>query len=232
MPTRRGHRIDTDALEPDEYSALREALRPEHWRVFYDLLWHSGIREGEALALYGPDIIGPERTDGPAVTVRRLKRRKVAATDNVPIPSALAADLIRLAGLGRGPVFGKNAKPYSAAAAFRALKAAARRAGLRIGKGGESSIHPHLYRHGFGRTFATLDLRGAGGGKVSPGDHLALLGAALGHAGGSTRNAEIYFRPSDREVRRAMRQAQDAMYTEPPPARQDVRRKRKRHRAG
>ena len=53
IPT--GRATDTEPLELWEYTLIMAKL-PEHWRIFYELMWQTGTRVGEVLHLSKRDI--------------------------------------------------------------------------------------------------------------------------------------------------------------------------------
>lgn len=179
----RGRTIDTEPLQPWEWEALQPHLAP-HWRLYFRVLWETGIRPGEALALKRQDLV--DTAEGPALRVQRLKtgarRDRRPQVDLVLISVELAQALRAHPGSKRrAPFF-----PHTLRAARYALAAAAANAGLR------PTLHPHLFRHGFGRRVARLPLA------PTELEHRQLLARMLGHS--STQHVGRYIRPGPEEV--------------------------------
>lgn len=175
MPQKTGQQVDVEPLQPWEYQRLLPCL-PYHWQMVGRLMWETGVRISEVLHLTKKDM------DATGIWVRRLKKRK-PQRDLIPLSSGLLADLR----VYSQQVHGQRLFPYTAAGAWYAVKQAAKAAGLR------GTIHPHLFRHGFGTEFARMDLG------LAPLEQAALLKEMLGHANIGT--TERYFRPGKAEVR-------------------------------
>jgi integrase len=179
------HPVDLEPLELWEYAAILPKL-PYHWQLVYSILWEAGIRIGEALRLKKADVV----EDG--IWVGRLKKKNgKPQRDLIPLPAPLLAALQAYAAMrpGKGGVF-----PYTTAGAWKALKLACEQAGVR------KTIHPHLFRHGFGRRVAKADLG------LSALDHLARLQAMMGHS--SPASTSRYFRPSMAETKEIFKRIQ------------------------
>jgi integrase len=142
------------ALTEDELRALLAEV-PGEWRVFFELLAHTGLRIGEAAALTWADVDFGKRR----LTVRRrLYRGRLDAPKSrygrraVPLSHGLSQALWRLRGNAPGdaPVFASRTggflEPSNVFA--RVLKPAARRAGV-------PWAHFHTLRH----TCATMLFR-------------------------------------------------------------------------
>lgn len=124
--------VDTEPLELWEYTLLMAKL-PYHWQIFYELLWQTGIRISEALAIKRDDF----QRNGVWVT---RSKRKDHPKEHLPLTVEFYNRIQRWLALShRKAVF-----PYTASATWLALKKAAKEAGVR------SSIHPHSFRHGLG----------------------------------------------------------------------------------
>lgn len=175
MPKRR---IDTNPLSEAEYSALHPYLEP-HWQLLYDVLWQTGIRVSEALALERGDLA----TDH--IVVKRLKKTD-PTYDAIPISDELLGGLRGRVNNRRRRVF-----PYTRQAAWAALRRAAGKAGIL------RDVHPHQVRHSFGRRIARSDLG------LTKLDHELVLARLLGHS--SARYVGRYTRPGDDEVREVWR---------------------------
>lgn len=186
MPRRPDQQVDLEPLELWEYSAILPRL-PYHWQLVYSIMWETGIRVGEALRLTKKDLAA----DG--IWVNRLKKKGgKTQRDLVPLPAQLLAGLQSYAALK----VGQKLFPYTTAGAWKALKLAAAQAGVR------KTIHPHLFRHAFGRRVAKADLG------LSALDQLAHLQRMMGHS--SPASTSRYFRPSMAETKDVFKRMQGA----------------------
>lgn len=125
-----GNKTDTRLIRNWEWELLEPEL-PEHWRVFYELLLQTGIRAFDALKITTRDLqdYGVYVTTGKG----KYKTRKL-----MTITATLFYQMQELARKQRTVrVF-----PYTTAAAWAALKLAARKSGVR------ETIHPNSFRHG------------------------------------------------------------------------------------
>jgi len=127
---------ETKALTQDELSALLAEL-PREWRLFFELLVHTGVRIGEAVALTWADVdCGKRRVH----VRRRLYRGRFDRPKSrygrrsVPVSQGLAQGLWRLRGTApdEAPVFPSRSGAYLDPSNLmaRVLKPAARRAGV------------------------------------------------------------------------------------------------------
>lgn len=172
---------DVEALEKWEYHLILTRLAP-HWRLFYELLWETGLRLGEALAIERDDL---ENTGVWVVSSKRQDHLRV----HTPLSPALFARL-RIQALSlKGP----RLFPFTSSAAWLALKKAASVSGVR------KTIHPHLFRHGFGRRVTHADM----GGKSAL-EQLTIAKEMLRHV--SIRSTERYIRPSKSDIADAFRE--------------------------
>ena len=142
------------ALTEDELRALLDEV-PDEWRLFFELLAHTGLRIGEAVALTWADVdFGKRRLH----VRRRLYRGRLDSPKSrygrrvVPLTETLSRKLWRLRGTAAddAPLFptrdGTPLDPSNVAA--RVLKPAARRAGV-----------PWAGFHTFRHTCATMLFR-------------------------------------------------------------------------
>ena len=123
---------DVEPLTRMEYYRLLPHL-VDHWRLFFELLWETGIRIGEALAIERKDL-----QDG-GVYITREKRAD-HLKELIPLTSLLYSR-VRIHSLGHKDV---RVFPFTSSAAWLALKKAAGKSGVR------KTMHPHLFRHGMG----------------------------------------------------------------------------------
>ena len=164
---------DVEPLELWEYTLLMAKL-PPHWQLFYQLLWETGIRVSEALKLKRHDL------ENAGVWVTRTKR-KDHPREHLPLSPVLYTRILSWLELSARRVIW----PYTASAAWLALKKACTEAGVR------QSIHPHSFRHGLGTRARQA------------GYDIAVVQRLLGHA--SIRSTERYFKATRTEVRDAAR---------------------------
>jgi site-specific recombinase XerD len=145
-------KAEIDVLSPAEVEGMISAATSVRDRALIQLLWETGCRLSEALALTHDDLIDEGR-QGRFVRVRHRARAGGAKGDSarqVPIRPALYTALRRL---GRRPdtltdrIFVTDRRragehvPLSSRQAEQALKVAAARAGI------QKRVYPHLLRH-------------------------------------------------------------------------------------
>lgn len=133
MPRPTGKPTDTEPLEEREYQALLPHLA-DHWRMFYEMLWQTGIRVNEGLSRLKTDL------DDGGVWIDREKRTAHPLRDWLPLTPELFQQIYEYCHRAhRERIF-----PFTSAGAWKALKAACVAAGIR------TTIHPHSFRHGLG----------------------------------------------------------------------------------
>ncbi len=127
-----GQLTDTEPLLQWEWDLIKPHLE-YHWQLVFEVLWETGARLGEALALTKKDL----ENNGVWVT---SEKREDHLRMHIPLSTGLYNRLSLYA------LQHKSAKlfPYSPSAAWLALKKACKEAGVR------QTIHPHSFRHGFG----------------------------------------------------------------------------------
>jgi len=169
-----GTKTDTEPLELWEYKLIISNMKEDHWRVFYQLLWDTGIRVSEALAICKKDLV----EDGVWIT---REKRADKLREILPVNTELITELTQVANKKKDA----HLFPYTKQAAWLALKQAVRATGCR------ETIHPHLFRHGFGhRAYAATK-------------DILLVQRMMGHR--STSSTEGYSKPTMAEVREAFR---------------------------
>jgi len=174
MSRHAGNPTDIQPVMAWEKALLFEQL-PEHWRNIYEMLWQTGIRISEALAVKRSDL------ENGGVWIVRTKR-KDHRRDFMPLTPEYYAKLDAIAQTQKlAHIF-----PYTAAGAWAALRLAAKKAGIR------STIHPHCFRHGMG--YRAMDATGG---------NLAMVKEMLGHL--SIRSTERYINPPLYKVQEAIR---------------------------
>ncbi len=169
--------IDLEEITALEYSLLRVHLT-EHWRLIYDIMWYTGLRISEVLALKQGDVVAT------GILVTRLKG-KGSRQDSLPLP-ATVLDQLRLYALG---IKRKTLFPFTRQRAWQVLREAAEKAHIR------RTIHPHLFRHSFGGRGGRLDLG------LTPLEHLTVLQQMLGHS--SSQSTLRYFKPRGEKIKEA-----------------------------
>lgn len=204
--------IDTDPLSLAEIRKIDEELEG-HWKVFYSALFVTGLRVGELLAIRRRDFI---LTDGGAcagIMVDRLKRRRDMPADRCPLPEEIGAAIASITPpeamaftWHKRSRTGKTLdrfSPLTQRAALKALKKAAQAAGVRLDpETEETTAHPHLYRHAFGRAAArALSARGRGDIEVR-----TTIQRMFGHASFAT--SAVYLKQSADEVESTWRELQ------------------------
>lgn len=183
MTRPKGILVDTEPLELWEYERIIAKLEP-HWQLFYALLWETGIRVSEALKLTRKDFVDNELR---LVKVTRAKR-KDHPIDSLPLSLGLWSRFRSLFQLTKRQVI----FPFTASAAWLALKKACAAAGIR------QSIHPHSFRHGFGHRAAHANL---GGGNAL--EQLAIIQRMMGHQ--SIESTSRYIKATQKEIEAAFR---------------------------
>ena len=163
-----GQLTDVEPLEAWEYELIMSKLEP-HWQLLYALLWETGIRISEALKVNRKDF------EKGGVWITRTKR-KDHPREHLPLSVSLYSRFeIWFQFNRRQRVF-----PYTASAAWLAVKRACNAAGAR------KSIHPHSFRHGLGTRARQA------------GYDIAVVQRLLGHS--SMRSTERYFKATRSEL--------------------------------
>lgn len=181
-----GQQTDIEPLETWEYHLILSRLAP-HWRLLYELLWETGFRIGEAMAITRHDL-----ADG-SVWVTSEKR-----ADHLRVKVPLSVSLYSRLKIYVLSHKGDRVWEFSQAAAWLALKKAAIAANVRTARG-QTTIHPHLFRHGFGRRVVKADM----GGKSAL-EQLTLAKDMMRHK--DIKSTERYINPSKKDVQDAFRQ--------------------------
>jgi integrase len=169
-----GNPTDIEPVEEWEKTLLMAQLS-EHWQNVYELLWQTGIRITEALVTKRTDL----QNGGIFIT---RKKRKDKRRDFLPLTPEFYATLKSLAERQKSVrIF-----PYTAAAAWAALKLAAKKSGVR------ETVHPHCFRHGMGYR-----------AMVATGGDLAMVKEILGHM--NINSTQRYVNPPRYEVENTIR---------------------------
>ena len=171
----KGQITDTEPLEKNEYMLLLMHLAP-HWRLLCELLWELGLRIGEALMLTRKDF---DLANGGLMITSEKREDHLRVF--MPVNRAL---LIRLYSFAQSHKE-EQVFPFSQSGVWRALKAAAVKAGIR------KSIHAHSFRHGMG-----FRLRQAG-------NDIAVVQRVLRHK--QMSSTEHYFKATQSEVDATLR---------------------------
>jgi integrase len=157
---------------------LLQAAEP-FWRLVFMVLWETGLRISEVLSRRKKHLLGGGRLE-----VQRLKKsRPELGAGVVVISVGLEAALLQHAAHMRPGSLLFDRTPQ---AAWAAVRRAAARAGI------TRRLHPHLFRHGFGRRIAKTDLG------LTALDHEVMLQHMLGHS--DAKHTRGYFKPGKTEV--------------------------------
>ena len=175
-----GNKTDVEPLELWEYTLIMAKL-PAHWQLFYELLWNTGLRLTEALDLTKKDL------DATGVWVTR-KKRKDKLREHLPLSSAILNKLAERCRYSRAA----HIFAFTPQAAWLALHKAAGLARVR------ETIHPHSFRHGFGRRAVHADLGG-----LSALEQLARVQRMMGHS--RISSTEVYIKPSKGDINESWR---------------------------
>ena len=164
-------------LTPEEAHQLIDSAENERDRLFLRLLWETGVRVSEAIALR----LGDVGRDGIRVLGKGSVERVVFVQDS--LVSAILFHAQELA-LERSDYLFPSRKGghITKQRADQIIKQAARRAGL------ERIVHAHLFRHGYAINFLNCSGR------------LDALQEQLGHRDINT--TRIYLRLTDEDVKR------------------------------
>lgn len=170
-------------LTPEEAHQIIGAAETERDRLFLRLLWETGVRVSEAIALRLQDV----SREGVRVLGKGNVERMVFVQDS------LISQLLFYAqerALGRGDYLFPSRKGghITKQRADQVVKAAARAAKL------ERNVHAHLFRHGYAINFLNCSGR------------LDALQEQLGHRDINT--TRIYLRLSDEDLRREVSKIQ------------------------
>lgn len=162
----------------EEVGRLIAAAPTEQTRLLLRVLWETGARVSEVLALRVADV----DTAAATLTIRRLKRRR-PFEQVLPIGEDLAG-AIRLFARAKG----RRGRIFTASrvSAWRTVKALGRRV---LGR----AVYPHQFRHG--RAYEL----------VARGTHPLLVSRILGHA--ALGSALAYYHPTEEDLRAAMQGA-------------------------
>lgn len=163
-------------------AALREETR-DRLRALLQLLWYSGCRISEALAVRVGDV---DVGSSSVVMVNLKQKRRVGgggrASKVCPLPPRFAGELAAMGpapGRADGQLFA-----WTRTYAYRLVRAALERGGVE-----RDRAHPHALRHGH----AVHALRG--------GATLDVVKNALGHS--SIQTTALYLRATSEDVRKA-----------------------------
>jgi len=170
-------------LTPEEAHQLIDAAENERDHLFLRVLWETGVRVSEAIAIK----LGDVGRDGIRVVGKGNVERVVFIQDG------LASAVLFYAqerGMGRDDYLFPSRKGahITKQRADQVIKQAARWAGL------ERNVHAHLFRHGYAINFLNCSGR------------LDALQEQLGHRDINT--TRIYLRLSDKDVRREVSKVQ------------------------
>ena len=166
-------------LTPEEAHQLIDAIENERDRLFFRLLWETGVRVSEAIRIK----LGDVSRDGIRVLGKGNAERVVFVQDGLVTAILFYA---QERALGRDDYLFPSRKGdhITKQRADQIIKEAARRANL------QRNVHAHLFRHGYAINF------------LNWGGRLDALQEQLGHRDINT--TRIYLRLSDEDVKREL----------------------------
>ena len=167
--------IDIEAIYADEWALVEPHLSP-NWKTFFRVLWQTPLRTSEALGLKRKDI----GEDQLIVYRSKWRERQLDRFAAVPITPELSAEILSWTNNRRLKQF-----PHTRQAAWLALRTAVRKAGI------DRNLHPHSFRHAFGRYGARANLG------LSALDHKIRLAGIMGLR--TVRSVERYYHSNARE---------------------------------
>ena len=157
-------------------------LKPQH-RLFTKVLWFTGLRINEVLAIQYKNVMnGP---DGYCLVITRLKKGEHTHAERLPVSPELGQALRDFAIASKLQPTDKLFQGHENTFRYQ-LRMAAKRAGLENWR----NIHPHAFRHGFVYH------------KVRQGVHPLVLTKLIGHSNLGT--TQIYYQPQESDLREAM----------------------------
>ena len=170
-------------LTPDEAHGIIDAVEDERDELFLRLLWETGVRVSEAIAIR----LGNVSRDGIRVLGKGCVERVVFIQDGLASSILFYAQERRM---GRDYYLFPSRKGdhITKQRADQIIKAAAQRAGL------EHNVHAHLFRHGYAVNFLNCSGR------------IGALQEQLGYRDIDT--TRIYLRLSDDDLRREVSKIQ------------------------
>jgi len=170
-------------LTPEEAHLLIDAAENERDHLFLRVLWETGVRVSEAIAIK----LGEVCRDGIRVLGKGNVERVTFIQDGL---ASVVLFYAQERGMGRNDHLFPSRKGacITKQRADQVIKQAARRAGL------ERNVHAHLFRHGYAINFLNCSGR------------LDALQEQLGHRDINT--TRIYLRLSDENVRREVSKVQ------------------------
>ena len=170
-------------LTPDEAHQLIDAVENQRDRLLLRLLWESGVRISEAIAL----TLGSVGRDGIRVLGKGGRERVVFIQDGLVSAILFYAQELALERIDY--LFpSRRGSHITKQRADQIIKTAGRRANL------QRQVHAHLFRHGYAINF------------LNYGGRLDALQEQLGHRDINT--TRIYLRLSDEDIKRQVREIQ------------------------
>ena len=151
-------RIDTGPITVDEWNLIRPNL-PDIWKLFYQLLFETGMRVTEGLNLKFEDLVITSEDLHEleyTVTFTRLKKkRKTVSTLYISKALYLGIDKLNYSNVSSRYIFSPKPQyiynqPYSRVTAWKVLDKGRRMARIK------RKLHPHSFRHGMGKRLAEM----------------------------------------------------------------------------
>jgi len=178
------------AITPEQYREAVSACTSltasqkvnDKWALYLRVLWETGVRASEALAIV------PEDIQGDTLTIRRLKRKK-KLLDEIPIQESLQGALARHINGNRIRAASRRLFPESYGNVSYIWRSIREAAGL------PKYLTLHSFRHGFAINFIKQSP-----GDATPTEVLAWLQDALGHS--SISSTSVYTQTEKEETRK------------------------------
>ncbi len=165
-----------------EYLSIMAETDNAETRLMIEILWITGSRVSEVLALCAGDLV--RRGSDYNLNITRSKRRK-PVKELLAIPADLGIkieDYARLRGIRQDT----RLFPVHRATAWRRIRTLGKKA-----LGRDREIHPHMFRHG-----RVYDL-------AQQGEHPFVIAKIVGHV--CLQTTMGYFHPSEHDIRDALR---------------------------
>ncbi len=164
-----------------EYMQIMAETDSAETRLMIEILWTTGSRVGEVLALCAGDLV--RRGSDYNLNITRSKRRK-PIKELLAVPAELGIkieDYARLRNIRQGT----KLFPVHRVTAWRRIRALGKKA-----LGSDREIHPHMFRHG-----RVYDL-------AQQGEHPFVVAKIVGHV--CLQTTLGYFHPSENDIRDAL----------------------------
>lgn len=200
MPKRDQWSPDSDPIDDEEAQRIFRACDGLtihasinwRWKLHFQVLWYTGLRVAETLGLTPADVADGEITFYPVKTKHQVPLIQ-------PVPRHLTTELKAYCATYKVPQR-KAIFDVTGQRVGQVLRQAAARAGI------HRHVHPHLFRHGYGRTMA-IELEG-----FSQERQRAMLRRLMHHRGTGSSSSRVlgrYLQPTARDLQDVVRRAFD-----------------------